>query len=450
MAVGSLKALYTGFAAFERQLLQMEHTGWVHYKPRTEELILYKSPYRATPLDDHRAYIAPADLRPKENELVTFEVEGPIRELKGRIKDSCYFSHKDWYKVVGVTRPNLNEIAVAQKPYLDANEFLYRLSWNWKHAAEDHLDFSLALQILSCPEGPYGRGGIGTRSLAGIGTTRSPLIDLKRTISHLLPTEFLNGVNRYRYNFIENTKAQHKVEEARIKSDIPEISYNHIWQLPRSSLVTSIQIPTLIYNSEYIPKTLGMDQDVLEYLLTALMVKPPVEDYMISKIEDTTKKVYKRISQEEAFQKLNLDPLSPTKVANAICRLDLRNKLDEDAFDSYSSKFDEIMYAFLEAEKDIVDTNPDRQTWMVPSNVRVSYQANKLEPIDRMILHIMRKIEEEQGKEWVTCKEIEQHPDFNPKWRGDWRVNDSLKRLNISAKILKSPRGIGYKRLKFD
>ncbi len=67
--------------------------------------------------------------------------------------------------------------------------------------------------------------------------------------------------------------------------------------------------------------------DVLEYLLTALIIKPPIEDYMIPKIERTVKQVYERTYSDEDFAGLNLDCYSPLKVASAICRLDLRKRL---------------------------------------------------------------------------------------------------------------------------
>jgi hypothetical protein len=200
--------------------------------------------------------------------------------------------------------------------------------------AQDNLDFSLALQLLSCPEGLYGKGGIGTWSLAGIGTSRSPLMDLKKTINNLLPTEFLVGTNRYQYNFIEDTKTHRMVERNREKSNISEISYNYIWNLPAKSANTPIQIPTYVYNSEFIPGTLKLDQDVLEYLLTALLIRPPIKDYMISKIEKTVREVNNKTRNDEDFVGLNIDSLSPPKVASAICRLDLRNNMDEESFDA--------------------------------------------------------------------------------------------------------------------
>lgn len=136
-------------------------------------------------------------------------------------------------------------------------------------------------------------------------------------------------------------------------------------------------------------------------------------------------------------------------VASAICRLDLRKKIDEDSFSRYSALFDEIMYNFIEFKKDVVDLNPGRETWTV-SNVDVSSQNTRLEHIDLHILRIMREIEEDNGIEWISRWDIEHYPSFDIKLRGDWKVEDSLRRINNLGKIIKSPRGLGYRRIKFD
>ena len=122
------------------------------------------------------------------------------------------------------------------------------------------------------------------------------------------------------------------------------------------------------------------------------------------------------------------------------------SKVDEDSFDRYSAMFNDIMYDFIEFKKDVVDLNPNSETWTVP-NVEAP-QEDRLEYLDHQILRIIRKVEEEQGKEWVSLRDIELHPTFDTKLRGDWKVDDSLRRLNNIAKIIKSPRGLGFKRLK--
>ncbi len=121
-------------------------------------------------------------------------------------------------------------------------------------------------------------------SLADIGTARRPLVDLKNTIMHLLPVEFRNGTNRYMYDFIDSPTTNHKIEKYRICSNIPEVSYNLLLNLPPESTANKIQIPTLIKDAVYTGALQEADQDILEYLLTALMINPPTQDNLISKI----------------------------------------------------------------------------------------------------------------------------------------------------------------------
>lgn len=441
--VASLKNFYVGFTALERQLYKMPHTGYVHYDK--DRLVLSKSAFRRTPINERCFYAVPKDLRPMEHELVTLEVEGPIHEIKGRIKDTCFINRRDWFRVVGVTRPSPNEIAFIEPPHLDRDAFLHRIC-PWANAAEDFLDYSTAWQVLSCSEGPWGRGGIGSWSLAEHHSPE-PLRNFKKTITRLLPEEFIQGTSRYRYSFIETKKSHMEVERDRIKSNISEISYNHLGQIPDRSPITSIQIPTFIYNAKYIPGRLEVDQDVLEYLLTALSIDPVINDPMVTKIENTARRVYERIKRDEEFARVNIDPLSPAKIANTICRFHLKPKMDEESFDHYTNKLDEMIYAFMDKVQENISNNPDNKTW-TDSNVAVSYQKIQMESIDYIVLYIMRKTEEEQGTIWITQPEIEEYSEFKPEWRGRG-LSDSLERLNNMGKIIKSPRGLGYRRFKF-
>jgi len=409
----------------------MPHTGWVHYDSNGG-LILYKSPYRATNVNDRISYVIPADLRPTENEFVTLEVDKPIRRIT-QCKRNLYCDIKDVYTVTGITKPDLNEIATIHRPYLDSKEFQYRVTQNWKGAEHDNLDFSIAMQILSCPGGIHGAGGIGTWTISQVGGGPKSLIDLKRTISHLLPTEFMNSGNIYRYNFIGNSKALHQLENDRRLGKIPEISYNYLAKLPPTEHAR-VQIPTRIQNSEFKPGTLDTDQDVLEYLLTALLIRPVVKDFMISKIESTIRKVYKRLD----FETDALDPLSTSKIANALCRLDFRTNLDEDGFDSYSRRYDEVMYNFMDSEKKLV--NPNTGETYNTAQVDVLSLSKRMTPMDNRVLRAFAE-EHDQGKAWVTQQDVEKH--FDPGSKYD--VEDSVRRLRDLGRILMSPRGLGYK-----
>lgn len=408
----------------------MPHTGWVHYDS-AGRLTLYKSPYRTTNVDDRISYVIPADLRPAENEFVTLEVEKPIRRIT-QINRNLYCNFKDVYTVTSITKSNINEIVTIQRPYLDSKEFQYRLTQNWKGAENDNLDFSIAMQILSCPSGIHGTGGIGTWTISRVGGGPKSLIDLKRTISHLLPIEFMNSGNIYRYNFIDNSKALLQVENDRRSGKIPEISYNYLAKLPPKEH-TWVQIPTKIENSEFKPGTLDLDQDVLEYLLTALLTRPVVKDFMISKIESTIRKVYRRLD----FETDALDPLSTLKIANAICRLDFRTNLDEDNFDNYSHRYDEVMYNFMDSENLI---NPyTRETYNTPQ-VDVLNLSKHMTPMDNRVLRAFAK-EHDEGKTWVTQQDVEKY--FDPGLR--YEMEESIQKLRDLGRILMSPRGFGYK-----
>ncbi|NLK25977.1 MAG: hypothetical protein GX307_05310, partial [Euryarchaeota archaeon] len=87
------------------------------------------------------------------------------------------------------------------RPYLDREEFLYRLVINWPGGEQDHLDKALALQLLSCPRTPLGPGGIGTQSFDLTGESKA-LDNLKKTLGTHLPTEFSRPNERYELDFL--------------------------------------------------------------------------------------------------------------------------------------------------------------------------------------------------------------------------------------------------------
>jgi hypothetical protein len=155
---------------------------------------------------------------------------------------------------------------------------------------------------------------------------------------------------------------------------------------------------------------------------------------MISKIESTIRKVYKRLD----FETDALDPLSTSKIANALCRLDFRTNLDEDSFDSYSRRYDEVMYNFMDSEKKLV--NPNTGETYNTAQVDVLSLSKRMTPMDNRVLRAFAE-EHDQGKAWVTQQDVEKH--FDPGSKYD--VEDSVRRLRDLGRILMSPRGLGYK-----
>jgi hypothetical protein len=86
-----------------------------------------------------------------------------------------------YYDVVNVTemnpldldlgKPNLyNDRAIMRflglKDELKENAFIHRIGSYWKDADEDNLDWTLAVLLMSCPDGAWGEGGTGGESFS--------------------------------------------------------------------------------------------------------------------------------------------------------------------------------------------------------------------------------------------------------------------------------------------
>jgi len=161
------------FAPFERELIwEYEHRGWVHWMGRNK-FILRKSPF-----SNHKSqfeYLTPPDICPSENEFIKLEVGKLIITNPRMIRRTTFLEFSaQYYEVMSYRLVSLK----LPKPYLNPKGFLHHLTYNWKNAEDDHLDFSLALQLLSCPESLYGKGGIGSQSFCLLGI-KKPLTDFK-------------------------------------------------------------------------------------------------------------------------------------------------------------------------------------------------------------------------------------------------------------------------------
>ncbi len=444
----TIRNAYKGFAAFERELIKIRHVGWVRWISE-REFVLKKSPYRDN-LIENCSYLAPSDLHPPSNAFIEVEVDRYERQYRNLIKDSAFVDYKDRYRVSNINYININKILDIAKPYLNSDEFRYRITYNWDNADSDKLDWALPLQILSCAESVYGIGGIGTVTLSLAGSSRKPLKDLKSSIIQILPEEFIKGNNnKYFFGFIENKTTLLDIKKMRKERKITEISYNHLWKLPPDSALTPIQIATTLQNAEYKPRSKELDPDVLEYLLTALLINPPVEDRMISDIENDIKNIYKTIHPDRDYSSLPFDHFSTIKIANSFCRLELKDKLEDTAFSKARAIFRDLSHTFLEAKDDLIGTKTTRETWDIP-NVEVSYLDKWRSSTDTEVLRTISKISKQYGQEWVKISEILQYAKNKDLNLDDITVRDSLSRLNNLGIIINLDNGTRYKIIKHD
>ena len=220
----SLNSRYLGseFAAFERELMRPDrHAGWVKFIANGV-IRLKHSPFSEHCSDCY--YYVPDDIRLREGELVNLNV-GPLRWAGIKMEDGSVFpSYKASYRDV---RSAEKEVLRLPRPRIDAKDFQYFLTEQWRHAEYDELGRSLALQLLSCPADLYGNGGIGAQSIC-LSTKKGPLLDLKSTIRNNLPIEFTGKSERYRFDIIEKEEQTGALQEKLGESTTKETSFNFL------------------------------------------------------------------------------------------------------------------------------------------------------------------------------------------------------------------------------
>jgi len=181
-----------------------------------------------------------------------------------------------------------------------------------------------------------------------------------------------------------------------------ELSYNYLYFNPQTRELIPIQIPTVIQNAEYRKHTKYYDLDVLEYLLTALMIKPTFNENMINELKKGLIFVREKVNPYYAGDHVPFDENALAKLANAMCRLYLEEKLTEEMFSGAKKIFLRVYHEFYDAKEYLLR---DETTW-ITSNVRVSYADMQLDANDTDVLKVIIMISREQGLDWVPFNEI--------------------------------------------
>ena len=432
------------FTTFERSLIfDTPHRGWVHWIA-PNKFVLDKSPFI-----NHSTfyyYKTPSDIHPPTNSFVEVEVGKSSGVIEG--KWGSMTPDGGFFEVQGIKYLDFR-VTELGTPYLrDKEEFLARISWHWKNAHLDSLDLSLALQILSCPESSYGMGGIGTQSFSLVGTSKKPLRDIKRSINYLFPLNLKTWDSAFEFHFIETMESHSSVERKRKVRKISELSYNHLFQVPsESSNSVSIQIPTLIQNAEFlgVNKSQMGDFDVLDFVQTAFLIKPAVGDNMVPMIEKTIREIHHEIQPNYDGSHVPFDSHSAVKLANALCRLDLTEKLTEERLSSGMHEFRRLYKEFEDAKQDTLNLRADRRTYAVPT-AKTSYAQLNLSRPDISIYRIIRKISEDEGRDWIGFDDIKNHERFTEELSS--HLLTSLENLMNAGFIITRKNWLEFKYLK--
>lgn len=412
------------FAAFERELIfDRPHTGWVHFVGR-REIVLRKSPF-SEHLSPH-PYLLPEDLQIPEGAFVELTVgrlhrEQPVVDRQtGDVRFGCEYYPVEGFQTAEFPRP---------KPYLSPDEFRARLVHDWYDAESDQLDYAVALQLLSCPRDVYGTGGIGSQSFS-MSSGRSPLDQLRRTIARQLPVEFTRPNSRYEFEFVQSKSGAEALVERRARGLTDEMSYNFLRVVDPRWIVAPIQIPTILHNARYSPSfPQEPDRDVLEFMLTALTIRPVVDDNAILEIEKALRTVREQVEPEAVVGHAPFDRHAITRLAMAQSRLELRTSLD---FQRGEQRFFDLFREFVDLHGSLF--KPGQETW-APAQVRTSFLDASLGPHDLDVLRALIRLRDESGQEWIPFSELTAA--FGKELRAD-QVRQSLRRLVLVGRVLQS------------
>jgi hypothetical protein len=440
-----------GFASFEKYLIDHEHIGWIH-KLSSNIFVLTKSPFAN--IETPHAYKLPEGMHVPDSTFVQVEIQkNKSRYIcNGNSVIKCYAVsdiHNTRLIDLQIPKPYLygndfvHEYLCIKDEFHGENEFVNRIASYWKNADADGLDWSLAVQLLSCPKWLYGVGGIGTVSASLAGSGKTPFKDIKSCIDHLMPRNFRRKNKFLKYNYIEDRNNFQDVEMDRMSGKISEVSYNYLDYIPQKNV--PIQLPIVIENSEYRGKIKDEDPDITDYILTSMLISPPENEMMIKQIENTVIKVHEKYYKNPDLA-LIMDAYSPIKIALSICRMNLKEKLDEDTLSKSLSKFSEIYDRSLDAIELLLSVNPGRETRVIP---RAKGPIN--DPIhsqETRILKLIIEISEDYGLDWVHISRIRDHKRFNQKWNDTLMY--SLQTLNNSGLVLMRNNYTEFKPIKFE
>ncbi len=427
------------FAPFERELIwEREHAGWVDFVGRS----IFR--LRKTPFSNHFSkhyYIAPPELEIREGQLVELDV-GPL-EHYGRYIDKSTLELKsklDYHFVEGFRRIE----TPLTNPRLSEKEFRERVTHNWRNAEQDNLDRAVAMQIVSCPTDVYGPGGIGSQSFS-VSSHKKPLENLKRTIEKSFPLDFSRDNRVYQFGFIQTVHQAQAVSTRRSSGSAREVSYNFLKVVDPERVLLPIQIPTIIQNAEFKKRRDEFDPEVMEFILSSLMFCPTISDQAISRMESNLRVIKEEIEPESTGMHMPIDRHALTRLAMALCRLEFRKDLDDDAFDKGRRWFFDLYREFFDLRDSVF--RPGGAAFATP-NTRVSYAYGHLGPNDLNVLRTVFRLSNERGESWVSLKTITDTMKTDKIGRTE--VQASLGRLNNVGRLLQRENATMFRPLRLD
>ena len=405
MKQANLMKRISGFASYERGLFQIPHVGWVEYTGNNN-IRLRKSKF--TDIYEQYEYHLPSDVKPPANAFVRIEINDQGKYKENRRSFQQYYE-VEGYEIIDLfsldlPKPQLYNHEKELLAFLEIkdelsyqNDFLNHLGCFWKGEHIDNLLLSLALLDMSCPPSAYGIGGTGSESFAGIGSTKEPINDIKRSITQMIPKDFMNQKTASEYHLMDHRKSYLAVERRRMVALNSEISYNYLYHpMPTKTRILPIQIAIINDSGVFTGQKMEYDQDIIDYILWTQLISPPVDDSLIKAFEKTIADVQKR---RDLYNPDNyVDSYAIAKLSMAFSRLHFQNKLTDDLIYQASRYFRENYEEYIDArEKSLANTN--QASWN--TDFSKSDTKENLMPMDSKVFKIIRNASEELGIEWV-------------------------------------------------
>ena len=222
----------------------------------------------------------------------------------------------------------------------------------------------------------------------------------------MLPKGFLSHHPYFKFKQLE------KIDDLQIlkkyKERYREVSFNYLYLVRPEHIIERkcepIQIPTILHEDiNYQPKNASYDIDVLEYLMTASLINPSIEERHISKIRRDVKEVQEIIATQYNCEFAPIDDLSIAKLAQTICRLELKRKLEDPAFNRARRDFKELIEQLFDIKASLIGEFGGT-TWARPM-VSTQYSMLNLTKDDLAVYKVIKRRYEET-KTWVPLHEI--------------------------------------------
>lgn len=330
----TLESRYLGaqLADFERKVANENNVGWVKYLGRNKEYIFFrlnKTPYPSQFYSKNVIYYCQASLAIPNDSLVELEtgrVPADTRYTPVNANENLY-SKTEFFEVLNYKPRSVNEF-IPGKPVIDAKDFMYRLTENWRHAELDHLEKAFVVQILSSPPRFFGNGGVGSQTLSTSGEGRTNA-RLKRSTYRYLPKEFSNPSFYHSIRFFSGKSKNPADQASAWLGNDTEHSYNLLNFPLGQEIWMPSDIPTILYNAQYVTKERYFDPEVNDYVLTSLMYNPALDERTIKLLLEREQSVNERIRPQYSGLPIQHSSHALSRLALSICRLEQKEKLTE-------------------------------------------------------------------------------------------------------------------------